>query len=91
MIFFVKIYIFVKIINITEKLGIYVIEIFTVWTFFQKTSPRENYWPASSHCQTISHNVVSNTPRHEQDSNSQLSLEGDKNTSVNIPPSKNGR
>jgi len=30
MIFFVKIYIFVKIINITEKLGIYVIEIFTV-------------------------------------------------------------
>jgi len=25
----------------------------------------ENYWPAASHWQTLSHNVVSSTPRHE--------------------------
>jgi phage terminase large subunit GpA-like protein len=35
------------------------------------------YWwrkprPAASHQQTLSHNVVSSTPRHERDSNSQL-------------------
>jgi hypothetical protein len=23
----------------------------------------ENHWPATSHCQTLSHNVVSSTPR----------------------------
>jgi hypothetical protein len=34
--------------------------------------PRGNHWPAASHRQTISHNVVSSTPRHERDSNSQL-------------------
>jgi hypothetical protein len=37
--------------------------------------PGENHWPAASHWQTLSHNhdnVVSNTPRHEWDSNSQL-------------------
>jgi hypothetical protein len=28
----------------------------------------ENYRPAASHCQTLSHNVASSTPRHEQDS-----------------------
>jgi hypothetical protein len=32
----------------------------------------ENHWPAASHWQTLSHNVVSSTPRHEQGSNSQL-------------------
>jgi len=32
---------------------------------------RENHWPAASHWQTLSHNVVSSTPCHEQDSNSQ--------------------
>ena len=32
----------------------------------------ENHRPATSHWQTLSHNVVSSTPRHEQDSNSQL-------------------
>jgi hypothetical protein len=30
----------------------------------------ENYWPAASHWQTLSHNVVSSTPHHEWDSNS---------------------
>ena len=34
--------------------------------------PRENYRPAAIHCQTLSHKVVSSTPRHERDSNSQL-------------------
>ena len=28
--------------------------------------------PVASHCQTLSHNVVSSTPCHEQYSNSQL-------------------
>jgi hypothetical protein len=35
--------------------------------------PRENHRPVASQWQTLSHNVVSNTPRHEQDWNSQLS------------------
>ena len=34
--------------------------------------PRENHRPVASHSQTLSHNVVSSTPRHEQGSNSQL-------------------
>ena len=31
----------------------------------------ENHRPAASHWQTLSHNFVSSTPRHERDSNSQ--------------------
>jgi len=27
----------------------------------------ENHWPAASHWQSLSHNVVSSTPRHEQE------------------------
>jgi len=34
--------------------------------------PGENHRPVASHSQTLSHNVVSSTPRHEQDINSQL-------------------
>jgi len=34
--------------------------------------PGENRRRAASHRQTLSHNVVSRIPRHEQDSNSQL-------------------
>ena len=34
--------------------------------------PRENHQPAASQTQTLSHNVISSTPCHEQDSNSQL-------------------
>jgi hypothetical protein len=30
--------------------------------------PRETHRPAASHWQTLSHNVVSTTPRHKQDS-----------------------
>jgi hypothetical protein len=33
--------------------------------------PRENHQPAASHLQTLSHNVVSSTPHHEQSLNSQ--------------------
>jgi len=34
--------------------------------------PRENHWPAASHCQNLSHHVASSIPRHERGSNSQL-------------------
>jgi hypothetical protein len=32
---------------------------------------RENHWPVASHRQTLSHNTVSSTPRHERGSNEQ--------------------
>jgi hypothetical protein len=32
----------------------------------------EKHWPVASHWQTLAHNVVSSTPHHEQESNSQL-------------------
>ena len=35
-------------------------------------APGENHRPVASHWQTLSHNVVSSTPRHERSSNSQL-------------------
>ena len=34
--------------------------------------PGENHRPVVSSCQTLSHNVVSFTPHHERDANSQL-------------------
>jgi hypothetical protein len=34
--------------------------------------PGENHRPVASHLQALSHNVVSSTPPHERDSNSQL-------------------
>jgi len=34
--------------------------------------PEETHRPAASHWQTLSHNVISSTPHHEQDSNSQF-------------------
>ena len=33
--------------------------------------PGENHRPVASHLQTLSHNVVSSSPGHERDSNSQ--------------------
>ena len=33
--------------------------------------PGENHWTVPSHCQTVSHNVVSSTPCHEWGLNSQ--------------------
>ena len=38
--------------------------------------PGENHWPVASHWQTLSHNVVSSTPCHVWDSNSQLPYDG---------------
>ena len=35
----------------------------------EKRSSRENNHPIASHWPTLSHNVVSSTPRHERDSN----------------------
>jgi hypothetical protein len=35
-------------------------------------APGENHRPAASHEQTLSHNIVSSTPRHERNSNAQL-------------------
>jgi hypothetical protein len=32
--------------------------------------PGENHRPVASHSQTLSHNIVLSTPRHERDSNS---------------------
>jgi len=41
--------------------------------FVEETGvPGENHRPAASHWQTLSHNVVSSTSPHEQDSNLQL-------------------
>jgi hypothetical protein len=34
--------------------------------------PGENHWPVASHWQTLLHNVVSSTLRHDRGSNSQL-------------------
>ena len=31
----------------------------------------ENQRPVTSHCQTLSHNIASSTPRHDRESNSQ--------------------
>jgi hypothetical protein len=39
--------------------------------------PRENHRPVASHWQTLSHNVVSSTLHHEQDSHSQQSCDGE--------------
>jgi len=36
--------------------------------------PGENQWPVASHWQTLSHNVVSSSPRHEWGSNSRLQV-----------------
>jgi len=40
--------------------------------WWRKRVPGENHQTAAGHWQTLSHNVVSSTPRHEQGSNSQL-------------------
>jgi len=38
--------------------------------------PGENHWHVASHWQTLSHNVVSSTPRYERGSYSQLNGDG---------------
>jgi hypothetical protein len=42
------------------------------WSVLLMEVPGENHRPVASHRQTLSHNVVSSTPCHEQGSNSQL-------------------
>jgi len=34
--------------------------------------PGEKHWHAASHRQTLRHNAISSTPRHEWESNSQI-------------------
>ena len=38
----------------------------------KQSVPGKNHQPVTSHWQTLSYNVVSSTPRHEWDLNSQL-------------------
>jgi len=46
----------------------YIVE---VSVMVEETGPGKNHRLDASHCQTLSHNVVSSTPRHERYSNSQ--------------------
>ena len=48
--------------------NISVISWFSIFLVEETRVPRENRRPVASHWQTLSHNVVLNTP-HEQDSN----------------------
>jgi hypothetical protein len=43
--------------------------------------PGENHRPAASHCQALSHNVVSSTPRHEQGVPTHNRVSGDRHWS----------
>ena len=60
------------------RVGLWCLTIFqfiTWWSvlLMEETGvPRENYRPIASHRQTLSHNVISSMPHHEQDSNSRL-------------------
>ena len=44
--------------------NISVISLRSVLLVEESGEPGENYRPATSHCQNLSHNVVSSTPRH---------------------------
>ena len=48
-----------------------VISMETVLLVEETRVPRENHRPAASNCQTLLHNMVLSTSRHEWDSNSQ--------------------
>ena len=43
-----------------------------LWLVEETGGPRENHRPVGSLWQTLQHNIVSSTPRHEGDSNSQF-------------------
>ena len=60
-----------KVLNATFN-NIFVISRRSVLLMKETGVPGENHRPVASHCQTLSHIVTSNTPRHEKDSNSQL-------------------
>ena len=44
----------------------------TVLLVDEAGEPGHNHRSVASHCQTLSRNVVSSTPQHERDSNSQF-------------------
>ena len=50
------------------------ISVISWWSILLVGETRENHRYVASHKQTLSHNVVSGTPRREHDSNSQLQL-----------------
>jgi len=52
--------------------NISVISLWSVLLVEETGVPGEKHRPVASHWQTLSHNVVSSTPRHEWGSNSQL-------------------
>jgi hypothetical protein len=55
----------------SERMMISVISWWSVLLVEETGGPWENHRPVTSHCQTLSHNVLSNTSCNEQDSNSQ--------------------
>ena len=59
------------VLNVTFK-NISVISWWSVLLVHETKVPGEKHQPAESHLQTLSHNIVSSTPRHERDSSSQL-------------------
>jgi len=46
------------------------ISVISWWSVLLVEETGENHRPTASHCQTLSHKVVSSTPPHERDSNS---------------------
>ena len=61
----------VMVFNVTFN-NISVISRWSVLLVEETRVPGENHRPVASHGQTLSHNIVSSTPHHEQSSNSQL-------------------
>jgi hypothetical protein len=49
-----------------------IFQVYRVGQFLLVGETRENHRPAANHRRTLSNRVVSSTPRHERDSNSQL-------------------
>ena len=59
--------------NITfNNISVNVISWQSVLLVEESRVPGENHWPVTSNWQTLSHNIASETPHHEEDSNSQL-------------------
>jgi hypothetical protein len=58
----------VMVFNVTFN-NISVISWWSVLLVEETRVPGENHRPVASHGKTLSHNIVSSTPRHERDSN----------------------
>jgi len=67
MIWFGLVYVFYATFN-----NISVISWWSVFMLEEIGVPGENHWPVASHWLSLSHDVVSSTPRHEWGSNTQL-------------------